>query len=99
MRTFDASLTTSRRGQKVRYGLLWVGLIIIVYTLGFFFLQHRLYHGLHMQIWDLGLFNQVLHNTLHGKVLQYSIPGGSVSLFYERLQIIVLLLIPLYAIV
>jgi uncharacterized membrane protein len=99
MRTPQPLPTSPDKSPVVRYGLLWICLLVGAYTVIFFLLQKRLYDGLHMELWDLGMFNQALHNTLHGRVLQYSVLGGSGHLFYNsHAQPIVLLLTPLYAI-
>ena len=100
MRTPQPLPTSPDKTPVVHFGLLSICLLVGAYTVIFFLLQKRLYDGLHMELWDLGMFNQALHNTLHGRVLQYSILGGSGHLFYNsHAQPIVLLLVPLYAIV
>ena len=71
---------------------------VLLYTLTFFVLQVRLYKGLHMQIYDLGYFDQALYNSLHGHFLETSVrfPEGK-SLFAEHIYLILLFILPIYA--
>lgn len=96
MRTSKAIRTPLGKGQAVCYGMLWVWLVILAYTLVFFFLQCRLYQGLHMEMWDLGLFNQALHGSFHGRFLHSSFTGPSAPVFTEHNYLILVLLLPLY---
>ena len=71
---------------------------ILLYTITFFVLQVRLYKGLHMEIEDLGHYDQPLYNSLHGRFLETSLmnPQGG-SLFAGHFVPIMLFLIPIYA--
>lgn len=71
---------------------------ISLYTITFFILQVRLYEGLHMQVKDLGLYDQALYNSLHGRFLETSLlnPQGG-SLFAAHFVPIMLLVLPIYA--
>ena len=96
MRTSQASLTSASKGRAVRYGMFWVWFVILAYTLVFFFLQHRLYQGLHMQMWDLGNFHQALYGSFHGRFLHSTLWGLSISVLAQHNYLILVLLLPLY---
>jgi uncharacterized membrane protein len=100
------AMETSRR-QRLNWGqavcLIGIGLYVVL----IFVLQTRLYLGLHMGICDLGLFDQAMYNSLHGRFLSTSIycwgellmpshTGGGM-LFSEHLYLIMPILLPLYA--
>jgi len=71
---------------------------ILLYTVTFFILQVRLCKGLHMQIEDLGHYDQPLYNSLHGRLLETSLlnPQGG-SIFAGHFVPIMLFVLPIYA--
>ena len=95
------------RPQRLNWGqaicLMGIGLYVVV----IFVLQTRLYLGLHMGICDLGVFDQAMYNSLHGRFLNTSTccweellsPShtGEGSLLSEHLYLIMPILLPLYA--
>ncbi len=85
-----------RQNHTWGYGILLVCLAITVYTIVFFWLQIRLYEGLHMQMWDLGIFDQALYGSYHGRLLQSSFTGQSLPVFTEHMYLILIVLLPLY---
>lgn len=89
-----------QRRRSGRYSLATTICLVAVllYTLTFFILQVRLYKGLHMQIEDLGHYDQPLYNSLHGRFLETSLinPQGG-SLFAFHFVPIMLFVLPIYA--
>lgn len=93
--------------QRLSWGqaacLIGIGLYVVL----IFVLQTRLYLGLHMGICDLGLFDQAMYNSLHGRFLNTSIycqeelpvssPTEGRMLLSEHLYLIMPLLFPIYA--
>lgn len=80
------------------YGVYWVWTAIAIYTVVFFILQCRLYSGLHMGIWDIGIFNQALYGSFQGRFLSTSYTGPSAPIFTEHLYLIIAPLLPLYGV-
>ena len=70
------SLISPRNNRTLGFGILLIAFAISVYTIVFLLLQGRLYEGLHMQMWDLGIFNQALYGSYHGRLLQSSFTGS-----------------------
>lgn len=88
-----------------RLSLAIVIMAIAAYTIIFYFLQVRLYDGLHMTIHDIQMSNQVLFNTIEGRFLEnnYAIAhidrwssGAPHSIFEHHLYLILLLVLPFY---
>lgn len=68
------------------------------YTIFFFVLQVRLHKGVHMELYDLALFDQSMYNSLQGRFLETTLryPEGG-SLFAEHFYLIMVVVLPLYA--
>jgi len=92
------SRISPRQNHTLGHGILLIGFAITAYTIAFFFLQSRLYEGLHMQMWDLGIFNQALYGSFHGRLLQSSFTGPSLPVFTEHMYLILVVLLPLYGV-
>ncbi len=92
------------RTAKSRWAILS---FVILFVAVFFSLQLRLYRGLHTGFADLVFFEQPLANTLRGRFFQldmgHAIFGGQyrgvTSMFSEHLYLIMLAVLPLYALI
>lgn len=87
-------------------GLIVVLLAVTIFAVGFYYLQVRLYDGLHMTIRDLQMSNQSLYNTLNGRFMEINFAAPEMnlwvdaqphSLFEHHMYLILFLILPLYA--
>ncbi|MEM3696135.1 MAG: DUF2079 domain-containing protein [Candidatus Bathyarchaeia archaeon] len=80
---------------------IYVLIAILIYTICFSIAEIITYYSFQIYTWDLGIFNQALWNTLHGRFLYYTTEP-----FYTRTRCflgthfspIILLVLPIYAI-
>ena len=71
--------------------------MIVAYVLLFTFLADAQYEAHHTSVFDLGVYDQVIWNTAHGRLLTYSAePEFGSNFLATHLQPILILLAPLY---
>ncbi|TMC59607.1 MAG: DUF2079 domain-containing protein, partial [Chloroflexi bacterium] len=71
--------------------------LIVAYVLLFTFLADAQFEAHHTSVFDLGVYDQVIWNTAHGRLLTYSAePEFGSNFLATHLQPILILLAPLY---
>jgi uncharacterized membrane protein len=77
--------------------LLWLGVIVGLYTIYFLSLTLTSHAAFRTSALDLGIYDQVVWNTAHGRILEYSAePKHGSSFLATHLQPVLVLLAPLY---
>lgn len=98
MKLIDIALYLQRKfGYKV-----YLFIAIFMYTIVFSIVEIIIYRSFRIFTWDLGIFNQALWNTLHGKFLYYTSETGIYTrtgcFLAAHFSPTILLALPLYAI-
>jgi uncharacterized membrane protein len=76
---------------------LWLGVMVGTYLIYFLLLTLTSHAAFRTSALDLGIYDQVVWNTAHGRVLEYSAePKHGTSFLATHLQPILVLLAPLY---
>lgn len=92
-----ATYLQKKFGYKV-----YVFIAIFVYTIIFSTVEILIYRSFRIFTWDLGIFNQALWNTLHGRFLYYTVDIGIYTntgcFLAAHFSPIILLALPFYAI-
>jgi uncharacterized membrane protein len=77
--------------------LLWLGVMVGLYLIFFLSLTLTSHAAFRTSALDLGIYDQVVWNTAHGRVLEYSAePKHGANFLATHLQPILVLLAPLY---
>jgi uncharacterized membrane protein len=77
--------------------LLWLGVMVGLYLIFFLALTLTSHAAFRTSALDLGIYDQVVWNTAHGRILEYSAePSHGSSFLATHLQPILILLAPLY---
>ncbi len=77
--------------------LLWLGVMVGLYIIYFLSLTLTSHAAFRTSALDLGIYDQVVWNTAHGRILEYSAePKHGSSFLATHLQPILVLLAPLY---
>lgn len=97
----DLMTRTISKMRKIGFYGIIVLLAVISYGTVFSYFTLLKYNVFQSYAWDLGIFDQVLYSTLHGRFLYYTaelfmIPSG--SYFASHVSPILLVVLPFYAI-
>lgn len=98
-----SKMTKTAKGLRTRLGFkVYILIAILIYTVVFSIAEITLYRSFRIFTWDLGVFNQALWNTLHGRFLYYTADIGiytkTGSLLAAHFMPIILLALPPYAV-